>query len=251
LKISVITAVYNNESHIEAAINSVLSQTYKNIEYIIIDGASTDGTCDIIKKYEDKIDKFISEPDKGIYDALNKGISLATGDAVGFLHSDDLYNNNNVLELIADKFKETSADSIYGNLVYVDKEDTEKIVRFWDSGEFNFKKLKRGWMVPHPTFYVKREVYNKYGAFDCSFRIAADYDSILRFLGKEQISTAYIPEVLIKMRLGGISNKYSRLLKKSREDLKAMKKNNIGGIYSLIYKNVSKVPQFFKHKNEL
>ena len=247
MKISIITSVYNNKETIAKAIESVLSQTYENIEYIVVDGASTDGTAEIIEEYAEKITTFVSEQDKGIYDGLNKGVALATGDVVGFLHSDDLFEDEYVVEKIAQAFIKSGVESIYGDLTYVTKEDTSKVVRYWKSGTYSYTKLKRGWMPPHPTFYVKRDVYEKYGAFDTSFKIAADYDSILRFLGREKISTYYIPEVLVKMRLGGASNKsIKNLIQKSREDLKAMKNNGVGDVGSLFVKNVSKVPQFFR-----
>ncbi|MCF6206735.1 MAG: glycosyltransferase [Sulfurovum sp.] len=247
MKISIITSVYNNKETIAEAIESVLSQTYDDIEYIVVDGASTDGTVEVIQKYAEKITTFVSEADKGIYDGLNKGIALATGDVVGFLHSDDLFEDDKVVEKIAHAFKTMHTDSIYGDLTYVSKEDTSKVVRYWKSGAFALKKLQRGWMPPHPTFYVKRDVYGKFGGFDTSFRIAADYDTILRFLGKEKISTHYIPHVLVKMRVGGESNKSLRnLVRKSREDLRAMKHNGVGHIGSLFVKNASKIPQFFR-----
>ena len=249
MRISIITSVFNNKETIAEAIESVFSQTYNNIEYIVVDGASTDGTVDIIKKHEDKITIFVSEPDKGIYDGLNKGVALATGNVIGFLHSDDLFEDKHVVAKIAEAFKVSDADSIYGDLTYVSKEDTSNVIRFWKSGLFTMGKLKRGWMPPQPTFYVKREIYEKYGAFDTSFKIAADYDSILRFLGKEHISTHYIPEVLVKMRVGGASNKsIKNLIQKSKEDLRAMKNNGVGHVGSLFVKNASKVKQFFVHK---
>jgi glycosyltransferase len=247
VKISVITAVYNNENTIEDAIKSVLSQTYSDIEYIVIDGASTDKTLDIVKKYEEKIDTIVSEKDAGIYDALNKGIQKATGDVVCFLHSDDIYANEDVVKKVNDLFKEKQVDSVYGDLVYVKKENVDRIVRYWKSGEFEHKKLKNGWMPPHPTFFVKREVYEKYGGFDTNFRIAADYDTVLRFLGVQKITTTYLPEVLIKMRLGGESNKsFINLKKKTVEDIKALRKNSIGGFQTILIKNISKLPQFLK-----
>ena len=247
VKISIITSVYNNKETIAEAIESVLSQTYENIEYIVVDGASTDGTVEVIEEYAEEITTFVSEQDKGIYDGLNKGVALATGDVVGFLHSDDLFEDKYVVEKIAQAFIKSGVESIYGDLTYVTKEDTSKVVRYWKSGTYSYTKLKRGWMPPHPTFYVKRDVYEKYGAFDTSFKIAADYDSILRFLGREKISTRYIPEVLVKMRLGGASNKsIKNLIQKSREDLKAMKNNGVGDVGSLLVKNISKVPQFFR-----
>lgn len=246
MKISIITAVYNNENTIADAIESVTSQTHDDIEYIIIDGQSTDATLEIINNYRDKIDIFISEPDDGIYDALNKGIANATGDVVCFLHSDDIYAHENVIAKANALFEESGVDSIYGDLVYVKKEDVNHVVRYWKSGSFKHSKLKRGWMPPHPTFFVKREVYQQHGSFDTSFDIAADYDKVLRFLGSHKISTAYLPEVLIKMRLGGASNKsFANLRKKTSEDLRALRKNKIGGRRTVMIKNLSKIPQFF------
>jgi len=245
LKISIITSVYNKQETIAEAMDSVLSQTYPDIEYIIIDGGSTDDTVNIIKSYQNRLAVFISEPDKGIYDGLNKGIKLATGDVIGFLHSDDLYENNTVIEKVAKAFIENEIDSVYGDLTYVNKSDPTKVIRYWKSGEFTLKKLRRGWMPPHPTFFVKRAIYEQHGQFDMSFKIAADYDLMLRFLGKYKISTDYIPSVLIKMRVGGESNKsLKNVIRKSKEDLQAMKNNNIGGMVSLIIKNLSKLQQF-------
>lgn len=247
MKISIITSVYNNQETIAEAMDSVLSQTYTDIEYIIIDGGSTDDTVNIIKSYQNRIAVFISEPDKGIYDGLNKGIKLATGDVIGFLHSDDLYENNTVIEKVAQAFMASEIDSVYGDLTYVNKSDPTKVIRYWKSGEFTLKKLGRGWMPPHPTFFVKRAIYQQHGQFDTSFKIAADYDLMLRFLGKYKISTDYIPNVLIKMRVGGESNKsLKNVIRKSTEDLQAMRNNNIGGFLSLIFKNLSKVKQFIK-----
>lgn len=245
MKVSIITSVYNNQEIIAEAIESVLSQTYPEIEYIVIDAGSTDNTINIVRSYQDRLAIFISEPDKGIYDGLNKGISLATGDIIGFLHSDDLYENNLVIEKVAKAFKENNVDSIYGDLVYVNKLDPLKVIRYWKSGQFTPHKLNNGWMPPHPAFFVRSHIYQKYGLFDLNFRIAADYDLILRFLGKHAISTHYIPEVLIKMRVGGESNKsLKNVLRKSREDLMAINKNGIGNIFTLFFKNFSKIEQF-------
>lgn len=247
MKISIITSVYNNVATIEDAIKSVLSQTYPNIEYIVVDGASNDGTTDIIKKYEDRIAKFVSEKDKGIYDGLNKGISLATGDVIAFLHSDDIYANKNIIEDVVKLFESKNTDSIYGDLVYVDKNNTNKIFRYWKSGEYTFKKLEKGWMPPHPTFFVKKEFYDKYGKFSLKFGIAADYDFMLRMLGKYKITTAYLPKVLYKMRVGGASNRsLKNIIQKTKEDIRALENNGIGGIQTIILKNLMKIPQFLK-----
>lgn len=247
MKISIITIAYNSENSISDAINSVLSQTYPDIEYIIVDGKSKDKTVEIVKSYGNKISKFVSEPDKGIYDALNKGIEMASGDVVGFMHSDDLFADEHVIEKVARLFKEKDVDSIYGDLNYVYKNDTNKILRYWKSDEFSLSRLKFGWMPPHPTFYVKRKIYEKYGGFDIDFKISSDYDSMLRFLGKYKISTAYLPEVMIKMRVGGASNRsLKNIIQKSTEDFRAIRKNKFGNIFTLIFKNLRKVKQFFE-----
>ena len=249
MKISIITSVFNNKEHITEAIESVLNQSYKNIEYIVIDGASTDGTTEIIKSYKDKIDKFISEPDEGIYDGLNKGIHLATGDVIGFLHSDDFYLYDQVLEEVVNVFKSKECDGVYGNLIYVDKDDTNRVVRQWDSGEFKYENLKKGWMPPHPAFFIKREVYDNFGVFDTGFKISADYNFMLKILSSQKFTACYLPHVLYVMRIGGTSNKSIRnLIQKSKEDLRALKQNRVGSLAALFFKNISKIPQFFRRK---
>ncbi len=248
MKISIITSVFNNKEQIANAIDSVLSQTYKNIEYIVIDGASTDGTIDVIKSYGDKIDIFVSEKDEGIYSGLNKGIQLASGDIIGFLHSDDFYLHDNILEMVVEKFKRRKCDGVYGDLIYVDKNDTNRIVRHWNSGKFEYNKLKKGWMPPHPAFFLKKSVYEEFGLYDTNFKISADYNFILKVLSSNKIKVCYLPNVLYVMRLGGASNKnLKNLIRKSKEDLRALRLNNIGNIFSLLKKITSKIPQFFKN----
>jgi glycosyltransferase len=248
MKVSIITAVFNGRNTIEDCMKSFLLQSHKNVEYIIIDGGSTDGTLDLIRNYKDKITQLVSEPDKGIYDALNKGIRLASGDIVGFLHADDLYAHKDVIKTVADVIKVQNVDSCYGDLLYVNKNNLNKIIRYWESSPYQYGKFKSGWMPPHPTFFVKREIYDRYGSFNTDFRIAADYELMLRFLVKYRISTQYIPDVLIKMRLGGVSNRsLKNLAIKSSEDYKAWKINNLnGGLFTVLLKNLSKAPQFFK-----
>lgn len=206
VKISVITAVLNKRDTIAEALDSALAQTHDDIELIVIDGASTDGTQEILRGYSDRIAVLVSEPDQGIYDALSKGLGLASGEVVGFLHSDDIFADAQVLDKIAAVFAAQGVDAVYGDLEYVKKTAPTRVVRYWKSGEFSLKKLRHGWMPPHPTFYVKRTVYERLGGFDLSYRIAADYDCMLRFLGSG-MRAAYIPEVLVKMRLGGTSNR--------------------------------------------
>ena len=252
MKISIITVVWNNKETIKDAINSVLFQTYEDIEYIVVDGNSSDGTIEIIKSYGNKITKFVSEKDSGIYDGLNKGISLAIGDIVAFLHSDDIYASDSIIEEISKVFKsDESLDGIYGDLVYTSKNDTSKVLRYWKSKKFYKNLLSKGWMPAHPTFFLKRKVYEKYGNFDLDFKIAADYDFMLRVL-KSGIKVEYIPKVLYKMRVGGESNKsIKNIILKSKEDLKALKRNKVGGIFTLIIKNLSKIKQFINKKGKI
>jgi len=197
MKISVITAVYNAKETVREAIESVLAQDYVDVELVVIDGASTDGTKELLESCRDRIDVLISEPDEGIYDALNKGIRHATGDVVGFLHADDLFADTGVLSKVANTFSDSGADAIYGDLVYVSKTEPDRVIRYWQSGDYSLQKLKHGWMPPHPTFYVRRSVYEQHGDFDTSFRIAADYDCMLRFLARAKVQLAYIPSVLV------------------------------------------------------
>ena len=254
MNVSVITAVYNNATCLSDCLKSLSSQTYPHIEHIIIDGGSTDGTLDVIARLTQDASRLtphtsrvISEPDNGIYDALNKGIRLATGDVIGFLHADDIYADETVIERVADVMKQKNCDSCYGDLLYVDKVNTDRTIRYWKSGEFSPDLLRQGWMPPHPTFFVKRAVYERAGLFDTSFKIAADYELMLRFLAKHKISTRYIPEVLIRMRVGGASNRsIPNILRKSSEDLRAMKMHNMGGLPTLLRKNLSKLPHSFK-----
>lgn len=245
MKISIITITYNSEKTLRDTIESVLGQSYKEIEYIIVDGLSKDSTCDIVRSYGDRIHTFVSEKDKGLYDALNKGIGLATGDVVGFLHSDDIYASTETVKMIAEAFTKFNVDSVYGDLVYVDQHDTDKIIRFWRSRKFSRARALTGWMPPHPTFYAKRKVYTDYGGFNTTFRIAADYESILRFLVRFKVSTFYIPLILIRMRVGGESNKsFRNIIRKSMEDLRAMHINGLISFAAIFNKNASKFKQF-------
>lgn len=239
MKISIITVVYNNNLTIKDAINSVLSQTYKNIEYIIIDGASSDGTVEIIKSYGDKITKFISEPDSGLYDAMNKGIELATGDVIGILNSDDFYIDELVIEKVVKVFEEKRVDSLYADLLYVKPDNLLKTVRYYDSSQFNPSKFAYGWMPAHPTFFVKKEIYKKYGVFRKDLKIAADFDLLTRFLYTHKISYFYMKEVLVKMRVGGVSTSFSSIWINNIEALRVCREN---GIKTNIFKILSKYP---------
>lgn len=246
MKISVITVTFNSALTVLDTIKSLNSQDYPDIEHVVIDGASTDGTLGIVKQYGDRVKMLVSEKDQGIYDALNKGIAIATGDVVGFLHSDDVFADDRVLSRIAEKFSKEAADAVYGDLNYVSKTDTTKIIRRWVSGNFKRSKFRNGWMPPHPTLYMKRKHYLSLGCFDLKFSISADYESMLRYFWKNKLSAVYLPKVLINMRVGGESNRsFPNICKKTKEDGQAMIKNGISPFRGLVFKNLSKIKQFF------
>lgn len=245
MKISVITAVFNRVETIGHAIGSVQAQSYPNFEHIIQDGCSTDGTLEVIHQLSRSKTQLQSCPDSGIYDAINHGIERASGDVIGLMHSDDFFAHDHVLERISTVFADPKIDGVYGDLQYVAKENPQRLIRYWRAGTYQPKKLRQGWMPPHPTLYLRRRVFEEWGCYDTNLRISADYDAILRYLIKGQISLAYIPEVLVKMRIGGESNRsLTKILHKSREDLKIIQNNNIGGIGTLFTKNLSKIRQF-------
>ncbi len=251
MKISIITAVCNNHTEIKNAIGSVLSQTYPGIEYIIVDGASTDGTKGIIESYGNKVSKYIYEKDNGIYDALNKGISIATGDVIGILHSDDIFENKDVISQVAQTFEKYDADGVYGDLIYVSKDSPEKIIRFWKSAPFKISMIEKGWMPPHTTLFLKRNLFEKFGNYNTRFKIAADYDFMLRILNKPELKFIYLPQVITRMRVGGASNRnLKNILQKSREDLLALRVNKIGSLWTLFLKNFSKLKQFFQKETD-
>jgi glycosyltransferase len=246
MKISVITAVFNKRDTIAEALDSVLAQSHPDVELVVIDGGSTDGTLEVLQSYGGRIAVLVSEPDHGIYDALNKGLGLATGEVVGFLHSDDVFVDADSLARIASGFYGPEIDAVYGDLVYVRRDNPQQVVRYWKAGMFTLSRLRQGWMPPHPAFYVRRSVYERLGGFDTSYRIAADYDCMLRFLSRG-IKVVYVPQVLVKMRLGGASNRsFKNILRKSREDYRALKANRVGGLPALVWKNFSKLPQFLR-----
>lgn len=246
-RITIITAVYNRAAVIGQAIDTVAQQTYPNVEHLIIDGASTDGTLTVIEARRHPRMSVFSEPDKGIYDALNKGIARASGDIIGLLHSDDFFAQDTVLQKVADAFADPKIDAVYSDLDYVAADDTSRIIRHWTAGEFSSAKMRQGWMPPHPTLFLRAGVFERLGTYDTSYRISADYEAILRWFSKGRLQAGYIPEVLVKMRVGGESNKsMAKILRKSQEDYRALRANQIGGIFTLAMKNLSKIPQFFQ-----
>lgn len=246
MKISIITVCFNSAATITDTMQSVATQTHPDIEHIVIDGASTDNTLAIVRAFPSRLSQVVSEHDAGIYDAMNKGLGLATGEFVGFLNADDMLAGPNAVARIAAAAARAATDVVYGDLSYVHKDRPTEVLRYWSSGAFDASRLRYGWMPPHPTFYVRRATLTSFGQFDLRFRIAADYDFMLRYLNQPDVGVAYAPEVLVHMRAGGVSNRTMRaLLQKSREDLAALKKNRVGGLATLLCKNARKLPQFF------
>ena len=246
MKISVITITYNSAATIGDTVRSVVEQDYADVEYIIVDGLSKDNTLEIVNKYKAKIAKVISEKDEGLYFAINKGIELATGDVIAILHSDDFFIDNKVLSRVAEKFRSTNADAVYGDLYYVNKDNTNRIVRKWKSGNYKQGMFLQGWMPPHPAFFAKRACYLKFGSFNTKLRSAADYEIMLRFIHKHKIKLAYLPEFLVKMRTGGQSNaSVKNRVKANGEDRLAWKLNGLTPrFYTLTVKPLRKVFQY-------
>jgi glycosyltransferase len=248
MKVSIITVCLNSAETIEDTIKSILSQDYEEIEYIIVDGGSTDGTLDILKKYRGQIHKYISESDKGVYDAMNKGIKLSTGNIVGFLNSGDIYTSVNTIGKIIESIQANNTDCCYGDLEYVAENNPGKTVRRWESQPYHDGLFEKGWHPPHPTFFAKKIIFNKYGGFDVNYDIGADYELMLRFLEKHHIKSCYIPNVLVKMRTGGKSNKNLwQIIKANIECYRAWKMNNLKvSPFIMIRKPASKLIQYIQ-----
>ena len=252
MKVSIITVALNNAEYIEACIQSVINQDYENIEYIVIDGGSTDGTIDIIKKYEDKINVWISEPDAGMYDAINKGIGMSSGDIIGILHSDDLYIDEHVIGNVVQEFR-NNIDSVYADLVYVERNNLKNVVRYYDSSVFQVSKFAYGWMPAHPTCFIKKNVYDKYGLYKTDYIIAADYELLVRFYAKHRVSYSYLPKVIIKMRSGGLSTRnFKSNVILNREIVRACIENGIEtNIFKVYLKYFVKLSQLFKRPRQI
>ena len=247
MRVSIITVCYNSEKTIEDTIQSVLSQSYPKIEYIIIDGGSTDNTISIVNKYKDKIALVVSEKDKGIYDAINKGINKANGHVIALLHADDFYADEYCVEKMMEVFDATDSQGVYADLQYVSPIDKNKITRTWISGEYKIGKFLWGWMPPHPAFFVKRDVYLKYGKYSLELKSAADYEFMLRVIHKHKIKIGYLNKVIVKMREGGMSNvSVKNRIRANQEDRKAWVMNDLEPyFFTLFLKPLSKLKQFF------
>jgi glycosyltransferase len=247
MKVSIITATFNSASSIRDTLESIRNQSYPDIEHIIIDGGSSDDTLQIIAGYP-HVSKIISEKDQGIYDAMNKGIAQASGDIIGILNSDDFYAHHNIIADTLKKIESENADLLYADLEYVDKIKTNKVIRLWKSGKYSEKSFLMGWMPPHPTFFVKKQVYENYGNFNLQLKTSADYEIMLRFMHKYKLKTAYLPQVIVKMRMGGASNKSLRhRLQANREDRLAWQINGLTPYpFTFLFKPMRKIFQFVK-----
>jgi glycosyltransferase involved in cell wall biosynthesis len=248
LKISIITVTYNSAGTVEDTIRSVLSQDHPDLEYIVVDGGSSDGTLSVIEKYRDRITAVVSEPDQGAYDAMNKGIGLASGEVIGILHSDDVYAHSGAISRIAGAFQKYQTDTVFGDLVLVKRGDTSKITRYYRAANFSVKSLACGRMPPHPAFFVKKSCYDRYGTFKTDYKIAADFDLVARFFHVHGLTYHYLPGVLVKMRTGGMS---TRSLKSNiilnQEILRACRDNGIGtNIFKIYSKYLTKIGQMFR-----
>ena len=247
MRISIITVTYNSASTIKDTLESVKGQDYSNIEHIIVDGGSKDETVNNIKAYP-HVAKWVSEKDKGLYDAINKGIQMSTGHIVGVLHSDDFFPNNKVVSRIAKQFKETSVDAVYGDIAFVKPDNVGKIVRLYSSKKFTPRKFAYGYMPAHPSFYVKKRIYDEFGLYKLDYKIAADYELLMRLIYKNHISYTYLNEVLVHMRTGGVSNKtiVSRYIL-NKEIIKACKENGVNtNMAVLSLKYINKIFEFIK-----
>lgn len=246
MKVSIITVCFNSAASIGDTVKNVLAQDYRDIEYIVIDGGSTDGTLEILAKYRGGISRCVSKPDKGVYDAMNKGIRLSSGDIVAFLNGDDMYANGNVVGEMVKFILSNNLDAAYGDLVYIDRNNTNRITRFWKTGEYKNRAFCSGWVIPHPTFFCRRQVFEKYGYFNEDFQIAADFELMLRFIEKHRINIGYLPKVIVKMQRGGKANVLRGVIHGNWEIIKSFHLNGLRlSPWFFIRKPITKISQLF------
>ena len=244
MRVSIITSCYNRAATIRSAIESVLAQDYNDIEFIVVDGSSTDGSLDIIREYADRISIIISEPDHGMYEAINKGIRVATGEIIGLLHSDDFFYDNWVVGRIVERMKRTHADFLYGDGLFVNPDDTNKVVRNWIGGGYRLWKVRHGWLPLHPTCYIRRDVMMRQGLYNESYKIAADSDLLVRYLLTGGLAVTYLNEYVVRMRMGGLSTDSAKRKKMWEEDIRVYVSHGLWPTLTKLEKMAWKVPQF-------
>jgi glycosyltransferase involved in cell wall biosynthesis len=252
MKVSIITVSLNMAETIEDTVKSVLSQDYKDIEYIVVDGGSTDSTLDIIKRYENNIAKVISEPDSGIYDAMNKGIKLSTGDIISTLNSDDVYIDQTIVGEVVKFMQSNSLDAAYGDLVYIDQNSGDRITRFWKAGKYQKGAFRYGWVLPHPTFFCRKGIFERFGYFNDDLQVAADFELLLRFVERHQIKTGYLPKVIVKMRKGGKANVLRGMIRGNLEIIRSFRLNGLRlSPWFFVRKPIIKASQLFTRASKL
>ena len=252
MKVSIITVVLNGDETIEDTIKSVLSQNYKDVEYIIVDGGSTDGTLDIINRYKNKIAKVISEPDKGIYDAINKGLRLSTGDIFATLNGDDVYAEKTTVGQMAEFIQNNGLDAAYGDLIYVDRYDSKHVKRFWQPGQYKKGAFSHGWVIPHPTFFCRKEIFERFGYFNDKLQIAADFELMLRLIEKHRIKIGYLPKVIVKMGTGGKANVLRGMIQGNREIIRSFRLNYLRlSPWFFVRKPITKISQLFRRPSKI
>lgn len=252
MKISIITVCFNSADTIEDTIKTVLSQDYKDIEYIVVDGGSTDGTLDIINRYKNKIAKVISEPDKGLYDAMNKGLRSSTGNILATLNGDDVYADQTTVGQMAEFIQNNGLDAAYGDLIYVDRRDTGHVKRFWQPGRYKKGAFSHGWVIPHPTFFCRKEIFEKFGYFNDELQIAADFELMLRLIEKHRIKIGYLPKVIVKMSTGGKANVLRGIIQGNREILRSFRLNDLRlSPWFFVRKPITKIAQLFRRPGRI
>jgi len=252
MKVSTITVALDAADTIEATIKSVLSQDYKNIEYIVVDGGSMDSTLDIIKRYKNSISRVISEPDNGIYDAMNKGIKLSTGDIIAILNSDDVYTDQTIVGQIVEFMQSNSLDAAYGDLVYIDQNNADRVTRFWKAGKYKKGAFSYGWILPHPTFFCRKNIFKRFGYFNDKLQVAADFELLLRFVEKHNIKVGYLPKVIVKMRRGGRANVLRGMIRGNLEIIRSFRINDVHlSPWFFLYRPITKIRQLFARPGRL
>lgn len=251
MKVSIITTCYNRASTIRGAVESVLAQDYPDIEYVIVDGASADGTVEILREYEGRVARIVSEPDRGMYEAINKGIRMATGEVVGLLHSDDFFYDNHVVSRIVERLQATGADFLYGNGLFVNAGNTDKVVRNWIGGAYRIWKVRHGWLPLHPTCYIRREAMERRGLYNETYKIAADSDFLFRYLLGGDLTVTYLNEYIVRMRMGGLSTDSEKRKLMWKEDIRMYRSHGFNPTVTKVEKMMWKVPQFIRAKLHL